>query len=122
MGPTSGLQRCAACEGMLLLQAIATADIAAKLTQDLLPGYRAAITAYFDALTALGFRLLHLLALSLDLEETYFDDKFRQPIALLRPLHYSPLLSAPDQVRLHVGGPREVKHAAGTGSVTCDRC
>lgn len=51
-----------------------------KLTafaQELLPNYRPAISAYFDALSELGFRLLHLLAAALALEETWFDDKFR---------------------------------------------
>lgn len=36
-------------------------------SEDLLPGFRATITAYFDALTALGHKLLRLLALSLKL-------------------------------------------------------
>jgi hypothetical protein len=35
--------------------------------EDLLPGFRAAVTAYFDELTALGHKLLRLLALSLKL-------------------------------------------------------
>lgn len=36
-------------------------------SEDLLPGFRATITAYFEALTALGHKLLRLLALSLQL-------------------------------------------------------
>lgn len=35
--------------------------------EDLLPGFRAAVTAYFEAVTALGHKLLRLLALSLKL-------------------------------------------------------
>lgn len=62
----------------------------------LLPGFRPAVTAYFDAMAALGRRLLHLLALALGLEPSWFDDSFRQPIALLRPLHYSGRPSEPD--------------------------
>jgi isopenicillin N synthase-like dioxygenase len=63
---------------------------------DLLPEYRPAITAYFDAVSAVGRRLLHLLALGLGLPATWFDDKFEKPIALLRPLHYSGRVSEPD--------------------------
>lgn len=64
-----------------------------------LPGFRPAVMDYFDAMSALGRRLLHLLALALGLEAGWFDDKFRQPIALLRPLHYSGRPSEPDNVR-----------------------
>lgn len=63
---------------------------------ELLPDYRPAITAYFDAVSAVGRRLLHLLALGLGLPSTWFDDKFEKPIALLRPLHYSGRVSVPD--------------------------
>ena len=63
---------------------------------ELLPGYRPAVTAYFDAVSAVGRRLLHLLALGLGLPPTWFDDKFEKPIALLRPLHYSGRVSVPD--------------------------
>ena len=63
---------------------------------DLLPDYRPAVTAYFDAVSAVGRRLLHLLALGLGLPPTWFDDKFEKPIALLRPLHYSGRVSVPD--------------------------
>ena len=68
--------------------------------QEVLPRFRASITAYFEALDALGRRLIRLLALALGLEEDWFDDKFDMPIALLRPLHYSGRLSQPDEVRL----------------------
>ena len=47
----------------------------------------------------LGRRLLRLLALCLDLPSAWFLDRFLQPIAILRPLHYSPKLSRPDEVR-----------------------
>ena len=36
-------------------------------SESLLPGFKAAVTAYFDALTELGHKLLRLLALSLKL-------------------------------------------------------
>lgn len=56
--------------------------------EDLLPGYRAATWAYYEALTSLMKRALPILALSLGLERTHFDTLFERPIATLRPLHY----------------------------------
>jgi len=47
---------------------------------------------------ALGRRLLRLLALCLDLPPAWFLDRFLKPIAILRPLHYSPRLSQPEEV------------------------
>ena len=47
---------------------------------------------------ALGRRLLRLLALCLDLPPAWFLDRFLKPIAILRPLHYSPRLSRPEEV------------------------
>ena len=65
--------------------------------QAALPGYRQAVEAYFDALCALGRRTLRLLALSLGLEPTYFDAHFSRPMAALRPLHYAPVPSNPEE-------------------------
>lgn len=56
--------------------------------QDLLPNYRRVTQAYYDAVTALMRRSLHILALSLDLPRDHFDAMFAKPIASLRPLHY----------------------------------
>jgi isopenicillin N synthase-like dioxygenase len=53
------------------------------------PGFCQAVTAYFDALTALGMRLLRLLALSLGLPGDYFTPYFTHPMVALRPLHYT---------------------------------
>eukprot|EP00873_Tetraselmis_striata_P026460 jgi/Tetstr1/446724/TSEL_034212.t1 len=54
-----------------------------------LPEYRAVVSEYIQQVTQLGHRMLHLLALSLDLPRTWFDDKFDDPLTILRPLHYS---------------------------------
>ena len=62
--------------------------------QDLIPGYRKATEAYTDALCALGFRLVQLIALSLDLDKHHFDPYFQEPMAVLRPLHYSAHISS----------------------------
>ena len=57
--------------------------------ESLVPGYRAATEAYQEAVTALGFRLLRLLALALGLPPDHFAPFFTRPMAFLRPLHYS---------------------------------
>lgn len=66
-------------------------------SEELLPGFRATITAYFEALTALAHKLLRLLALSLQLPGDYFDPMFVKPMVALRPLHYSAEVSAPTE-------------------------
>lgn len=64
-------------------------------SEALLPGFRAAVTSYFDALTDLGHKLLRLLALALKLPGDYFDPMFVKPMVALRPLHYSAEVSVP---------------------------
>ena len=44
-------------------------------------------------------RIVRLLALSLGLPADFFREHFTQPIASLRPLHYTAAVSAPDEVR-----------------------
>ncbi|KXZ46072.1 hypothetical protein GPECTOR_47g347 [Gonium pectorale] len=61
----------------------------------LLPDYRRVTQQYFDAMTALGMRLLRLLALSLELPPDYFAPMFDAPMLALRPLHYSGEVSDP---------------------------
>ncbi|KIZ06914.1 hypothetical protein MNEG_1040 [Monoraphidium neglectum] len=63
--------------------------------EKLLPGFRATTEAYFSSVTALGHRLLRLLAISLDLEPGHFDPFFDPPMVFLRPLHYSAEVSRP---------------------------
>ncbi|GAB4817605.1 hypothetical protein N2152v2_004651 [Parachlorella kessleri] len=63
--------------------------------EELVPGYRAVVQQYFDAVTALGMRMLRLLALSLGLPPGYFHPFFTRPMLALRPLHYSATPSRP---------------------------
>jgi isopenicillin N synthase-like dioxygenase len=52
-------------------------------------GFRECVLDYMSALTELGHRLMGGIALSLDLEETYFDDRMtRQPLTLFRIFNY----------------------------------
>ena len=67
--------------------------------QELLPEFRPVMSAYYDALTALGMRVMRLLALTLNLPADFFTDRFQQPLASLRPIHYSGRVSQPDDVR-----------------------
>jgi len=63
-------------------------------SEETLPEYRPVVSAYIQQLCQLGRRMLHLLALSLDLPRDWFDAKFADPLAILRPLHYSAELSS----------------------------
>lgn len=57
--------------------------------EEWVPGFRSAMTAYFQAVLALGDRVLERLAIALDMPPGFFVDKFDRSIATLRPLHYS---------------------------------
>jgi len=52
------------------------------------PGLRVAATAYYDAVLALGRRLMRAVALVLDLGEGFFDPMITKPVSRLRLLHY----------------------------------
>lgn len=54
------------------------------------PKLQAACEKYFDDVVALGRKLLRLFALSLDLEETYFDAYTKGPACVARVIHYPP--------------------------------
>jgi isopenicillin N synthase-like dioxygenase len=56
-----------------------------------LPGFRETVLDYMAALTTLGHRLMAGLALSLDLEESYFADRYTgEPLTLFRIFNYPP--------------------------------
>jgi isopenicillin N synthase-like dioxygenase len=54
------------------------------------PLFRAAMEAYYGAVTALSHRLLGAFARGLDLPGDYFRPFFRKPLTQLRLLHYPP--------------------------------
>ena len=56
--------------------------------QDLVPGYRAVIERYYEAMGVLSQRMLRLLAIGLGMDADYFAASFDRPIYTLRPLHY----------------------------------
>jgi isopenicillin N synthase-like dioxygenase len=55
-----------------------------------LPGFRAALLAYYAATSTLGAHLVRLLARSLGEPEDAFDDAYRGTSATMRLLHYPP--------------------------------
>jgi isopenicillin N synthase-like dioxygenase len=58
-----------------------------------LPGFRPAVEKYFDAVMALGDRLLGPLALCLDLSPSELRARYRKPIAFMRLFHYPPTVN-----------------------------
>ena len=57
---------------------------------DWIPGFREAVTEYYDAVKAVGDRLFRAFALALDLPEQFFTDQARKPPSQLRLLRYPP--------------------------------
>lgn len=55
-----------------------------------MPGFRETMDEYFGAMLSLGRRLMRALALSLDLDERYFNEFLTGATSTLRPLHYPP--------------------------------
>lgn len=53
-----------------------------------IPGFRERVTAYYDAVTALGRRILRGFLLALDLPEDHFDPLLIKPPSQLRLIHY----------------------------------
>ncbi|HMV49166.1 MAG TPA: 2-oxoglutarate and iron-dependent oxygenase domain-containing protein [Blastocatellia bacterium] len=63
-----------------------------------LPGFRETVLEYLAEMTRLGHRLMAGIALSLGLEESYFDDRYTaDPLTLFRIFNYPPL---PDSEQL----------------------
>jgi isopenicillin N synthase-like dioxygenase len=55
------------------------------------PQFRTTMLDYFDRAWALGITLHRAFALDLGIDATFFDDKFKKPMATLRLLHYPPI-------------------------------
>lgn len=67
------------------------------------PQFRAALEAYHVEMLKLSGHLLHAFALSLGLEETYFDSMVNKPLATLRVLHYPPQFGEIDDRQIGIG-------------------
>jgi isopenicillin N synthase-like dioxygenase len=67
------------------------------------PGFRATMLAYFTQMLELGRVLHRAFALDLGTDPSYFDDKFKKPMATLRLLHYPPIDKPLDEGQLGAG-------------------
>jgi isopenicillin N synthase-like dioxygenase len=71
------------------------------------PTFREFGYGLFNALDALGSRVLRALALHIDLPEAYFDDKTNFGNSILRPIHYPPI-TAPDIPNVRAGAHEDI--------------
>jgi isopenicillin N synthase-like dioxygenase len=70
-------------------------------------GFREHGYGLFEALDALGSRVLRALALHIDLVEDFFDDKIRFGNSILRPIHYPPI-TATDIPNVRAGAHEDI--------------
>jgi len=70
-------------------------------------GFRASGYALYEALDALGTRVLRALALHIDLPEHFFDDKTNVGNSILRPIHYPPI-TTPDVPNVRAGAHEDI--------------
>jgi isopenicillin N synthase-like dioxygenase len=61
---------------------------------------------YYEAMTSLGRKLLQIFALSLNLDENYFDKYVTLPAAISRILYYPPQTGEIDMKELGIGAHR----------------
>jgi isopenicillin N synthase-like dioxygenase len=78
-----------------------------NLWPDEVAGFREHGYGLYEALDALGRRVLRALALHIDLPETWFEDKVDQGNSILRPIHYPPI-TAPDVPNVRAGAHEDI--------------
>jgi len=71
------------------------------------PEFRQYAYGLFEALDALGSRVLSALALHIDLPEDFFADKTNVGNSILRPIHYPPI-TAPDIPNVRAGAHEDI--------------
>ncbi len=71
------------------------------------PEMRSCGYGLFDALDALGARVLAALALHIDLPEDYFSNKIQFGNSILRPIHYPPI-TQPDVPNVRAGAHEDI--------------
>jgi isopenicillin N synthase-like dioxygenase len=73
--------------------------------QEMVPvqDFRPTMEEYHTKASAIAYRLVQLLSVSLGLDESYFDDDFQEPVATLRLLHYDRRESKPEEGILACG-------------------
>lgn len=80
-------------------------------SEEKLPNFKANVGQYYSAIMGLSRQLLHLFALSLNLEETFFDKFCKKPGVLLKLNHYPAAVSdTSDNAGIHAHSDLESKH------------
>ena len=67
------------------------------------PSFKKVVMEYFDSVAALGRKMAQIFALSLNLEETYFDKYITLPAAIARLLYYPPQTGTVDMKAIGIG-------------------
>ncbi len=68
------------------------------------PGFRQTVLAYLDALTKVGHAVMEGVALSLELDRSYFEERYTaDPLVLFRVFHYPPVTDDDVEPRWGVG-------------------
>ncbi|WP_416422280.1 2-oxoglutarate and iron-dependent oxygenase domain-containing protein [Pseudomonas sp. App30] len=64
-----------------------------------LPGWQTLMETHYQDMQALAQTLLRAIALALDIDEDFFDQRFEDPVSVLRMIHYPPrqTASSPEQ-------------------------
>ncbi len=70
-------------------------------------GFREHGYGLYEALDALGSRVLRALALHIDLDENFFSDKIQSGNSILRPIHYPPI-TATDVPNVRAGAHEDI--------------
>ncbi|CAB9528406.1 oxoglutarate-Fe(II) type oxidoreductase [Seminavis robusta] len=68
-----------------------------EFTQEDCQEFRTVMDDYLDQVSRLGFRVTQLLALALELDQSYFDPHFQEPMPFIRLLHYANETSKPEE-------------------------
>lgn len=66
---------------------------------EVLPAFRTEVKALYEALDAMGLKVLQAIARWLEIDDHWFDDKVREGNSVLRLLHYPPVTGHPPHVR-----------------------
>lgn len=84
-----------------------SADYAANIWATEIPEMEEVCTKAYSNLESVGKTMLRAIAIHLDLEETYFENKVDKAISILRPIHYFPI---EDTSEIKEGAVRAAEH------------
>lgn len=68
-----------------------------------IPGFKEALTRYYDEMLILGRRLFRIFAVALDLPPAYFDRMISKPAAIMRLLYYPSQQGEIDERQIGIG-------------------